>query len=157
MSAEESSLSAPFIDDAPHAQRTNLDNTSISYYPKGELIGMVLDLIIRGKTNGKASLDEVMRRMYDEFYLKSPNATYYLRGRGYTTEDFERVASEVAGFDLSEFFRRYVRGVEMLPYDEAFGYLGLRLVREQARQPYNAGIGLDWEDKEGLTIGVGAP
>ena len=34
-----------------------------------------------------------MRRMYDEFYLKSPNATYYLRGRGYATEDFERVAS----------------------------------------------------------------
>ncbi len=33
---------------------------------------MVLDLIIRGKTNGRASLDDVMRRMYEEFYLKSP-------------------------------------------------------------------------------------
>ncbi len=39
MSAEESSLSAPFIDDAPHAQHTNLANTSISYYPKGEILG----------------------------------------------------------------------------------------------------------------------
>ena len=65
MSAEESSLVAPFIDDAPHAQHTNLDNTSVSYYPKGELIAMVLDLLIRGKTHGKASLDEVMRRMYE--------------------------------------------------------------------------------------------
>lgn len=153
MSAEDSSLSAPFLDGAPHEQRTNLQNISISYYPKGELIGLVLDLMIRGKTNGKGSLDEVMRRMYDEFYLKSPNATYYLRGRGYTTEDFERVASEVGGFDMSGFFRRYVRGTETLPYDEALAFAGLRLVREQARQPFNAGIGIDWQ-KNNLTIGV---
>jgi predicted metalloprotease with PDZ domain len=145
MSAENSSLSAPFLDDAPHAQRTNLANTSISYYPKGELIGMVLDLIIRGKTGGKASLDEVMRRMYDEFYLKSPNATYYLRGRGYQPEDLQRVASEVCGCDFTDFFTRYVRDVEVLPYDEAFAYLGLRVVRETAREPYNLGIAVDWQ------------
>ena len=157
MSAEDSSLAAPFIDGAPHEQKTNLDNTSISYYPKGELIGLVLDLIIRGKTNGRASLDDVMRRMYDEFYLKSPNATYYLRGRGYVTEDVERVASEVAGFSLSEVFRRYVRGVETLPYDEAFSQLGLRLVREQARQPYNGGIAIDGEAKGELMIGAVRP
>jgi predicted metalloprotease with PDZ domain len=154
MSAEESSLSAPFLDDAPHAQRTNLANTSISYYPKGELLGLVLDLLIRGRTNGKASLDDVMRRMYDEFYLKSPQATYYLRGRGYQTEDLQRVASEVAGFDLSDFFTRYVRGVEVPPYDEAFDYVGLHLVREQMREPYDAGITLDWQNPRNLTIGT---
>lgn len=140
MSAEESSQSAPFLDDAPHAQRTNLANTAISYYPKGELLGFVLDLLIRGKTNGKASLDDVMRRMYEEFYLKSSNATYYLRGRGYRNEDFERVASEVAGSDLHDFFARYVHGVEAPPYGEALAYVGLHLVREPARQPYDSGI-----------------
>lgn len=154
MSAEESSLAAPFLDGAPHAQRTNLGNTSISYYPKGELIGLVLDLMIRGKTDGKASLDDVMRRLYDEFYLKSPNSSYYLRGRGYTTEDFERVVAEVGGFDAAGFFRRYVRGVEILPYDEALAFAGLNLVREQARQPFNAGIALDWEKATNLTIGI---
>lgn len=157
MSAEESSLSAPFLDDAPHAQRTNLENTSVSYYPKGELIGLVLDLMIRGKTNGKASLDDVMRRMYDEFYLESPNSSYYLRGRGYTTEDFERVASEVGGLDLGGFFGLYVRGVAMLPYDEAFGFVGLSLIREQARQPFNAGMAIDWQDKGSLMIGSVRP
>jgi len=152
MSAENSSLSAPFIDDAPHAQRTNLANTAISYYPKGELIGMVLDLIIRGRTDGKASLDDVMRRMYDEFYLKGPNATYYLRGRGYIPEDLQRVASDISGYDFTDFFSRYVRGVEVLPYDEAFVYLGLRVVREQAREPYNAGIAVDWQSTSRLRI-----
>jgi predicted metalloprotease with PDZ domain len=152
MSAENSSLSAPFLDDAPHAQHVNLANTAISYYPKGELIGMVLDMIIRGRTNGKSSLDDVMRKMYEEYYLKSPNATYYLRGRGYIPEDLQRVASEVAGYDFTDFFNRYVRDVELLPYDEAFAYLGLRLVREQAREPYNAGIAVNWQASGPLTI-----
>lgn len=142
-SAEESSLIASFIDDAPHAQSTNLANTSISYYPKGELIALVLDLLIRGKTNGKASLDDVMRRMYEEFYLKSSNNSYYLRGRGYTPEDLERVASEVSGFDLHDFFRRYVFRTEVLPYDEAFGYVGLRVLRPAAPQARNAGLLID--------------
>ena len=153
MSAEASSQAASFIDDAVHSQQTNLQNTAISYYPKGELVGMVLDLIIRGKTNGKGSLDEVLRRMYKQFYVSSPNATYYLRGRGYTPQDFQQVASEVAGVDLTDFFARYVKGTETLPYDEAFGYVGLRVVRSVAREPYSAGVTLDWEDEESVRIG----
>ena len=153
MSAEESSLMAPFIDDAPHAQQTDLANTAISYYPKGELIGLVLDLLIRGKSNGKASLDDVMRQMYEEFYMKSSNSSYYLRGGGYTTDDFRRVASEIAGMDLSDFFARNIRGVETLPYSDAFGYVGLRLVREMAREPYDAGISMDFGHAEGAVIG----
>lgn len=152
MSAEEASLSAPFLDDAPHAQRTNLLNTSISYYSKGEVLGLVLDLLIRGKTQGRASLDDVMRRMYEEFYIGSPNATYYLRGRGYTTEDFERVASGVAGTDLHDFFTRYVRGLQIPPYDEALAAVGLRLVREPAREPYTAGILFDWRNSGDPTV-----
>jgi predicted metalloprotease with PDZ domain len=133
MSAEESSINAPFMDGATPTQRNNLSNNSVNYYPKGEVLGLVLDLLIRRKTEGRASLDEVMRRMYQKFYVESQNETYYLRGRGYTNEDFERVASEVAGTDLQDFFKRYVRGVETPPYDEALETVGLRLVREAAR------------------------
>jgi len=145
MSAEESSLSAPFIDNAPHEQLVNLHNTAISYYPKGELIGMVMDLLVRGRTKGRASLDDIMRDMYEEFYLKSPNSSYYLRGRGYQTEDLERIASRRAGFDLSDFFKRHIRDVEMLPYDEAFAYVGLRLIKTQAKEPFDAGLSLEFE------------
>lgn len=145
MSAEASSLSAPFIDDAPHAQLVNLQNTAISYYPKGELIGMVMDLLVRGRTKGKSSLDDIMRDMYDELYLKSPNSSYYLRGRGYQTEDLERIATHRAGFDLSDFFRRHIRDVEVLPYDEAFAYVGLRLVKTQSAEPFDAGLSLEFE------------
>ena len=151
MSAEESSLSAPFIDDAVHAQHTNLENTSISYYPKGEVLGLVLDLLIRAKTNGKASLDDVMRRMYEEFYSKSPNATYYLRGRGYKNEDFERVTSEVAVTDMSDFFKRYARGVESPPYETAFAQVGWRLLRDP-RAPVAVGVSADENDQANFKI-----
>jgi predicted metalloprotease with PDZ domain len=145
MSAEDSSLSASFLDRASHAQSTNLQNTSISYYPKGALIGMVMDLIVRGRTKGKASLDDVMRDMYEEFYLTSSNDSYYLRGRGYQTEDLERVVSRRSGFDFGDFFKRHVRDVEVLPYEEAFGYVGLRLVKTQSREPFDAGVSFPFE------------
>jgi len=132
ISAEEASLIASFIDRGQSAQRTNLAETSVSYYLKGEVVGIVLDLLIRGQTRGRASLDDVMRRMYEEFYVQSPTTTYYLRGRGYTGADFERVAAQVAGADLSDFFKRYVRGTEPLPYDEALAHVGLRLVKTPA-------------------------
>ena len=92
---------------------------------------------------GQKSLDDVMRRMYDEFYLNSPNATYYLRGRGYRPEDFQRVVSEVAGIDFSDFFTRHVRSVDMPPYSEALNYVGLRLVRQPASEPYSGGISVN--------------
>ena len=152
MSAEESSLSAPFIDDAPHAQLVNLENTAISYYPKGELIGMVIDLLVRGRTKGKSSLDDIMRDMYEEFYLKSPNSSYYLRGRGYQPEDLERIISRRTGLDFSDFFKRHIRDVETLPYDEAFAYVGLRLVKTQSEEPFDAGLSLEFENSRAVKI-----
>jgi predicted metalloprotease with PDZ domain len=129
MSAVDASLAAPFIDAAVHRQQTNLSNTSITYYLKGEVIGLVMDLTIRGRTNGRRSLDDVFRQMYDEIYLKAPNASYYLRGRGYTEEDFVRTLSQVAGMDMQSFYDRYIRGVEPLPYESALAAVGLRLVK----------------------------
>ncbi|PYR98436.1 MAG: hypothetical protein DMG12_22855 [Acidobacteria bacterium] len=152
MSAEASSMAAPFIDAALHRQRTNLSNTSLSYYLKGELIALNLDLLIREKTRGRRSLDDVMRRAYDEFYLKSPNASYYLKGRGYSIEDFARVVSEIAGTDMNEFFARYIRGTELLPYDKAFQAVGLRLVKSPASLPYTGGIVIDQPNRQALRI-----
>ncbi len=63
----------------------------------------------------------------------------------------------MAGTDLHGFFQQHVRGVTVLPYEEAFGFVGLSLVREQARQPFNAGIGIDYQDKGRLTIDVVHP
>ncbi len=152
MSAEEASLLAPFLDRGSSEQRTNLGNTSVSYYPKGETLGLVLDLLIRARSNGRASLDDVMRRMYEDFYVKSAKATYYLKGRGFTGEEFERTATEVAGADLHDFFTRSVGGVEPPPYEEALAAVGLQFVRAPEREPFTAGITIDAHDTQNVKI-----
>jgi predicted metalloprotease with PDZ domain len=94
--------------------------------------------------------------MYDEFYVKSPNATYYLRGRGYKNEDFERMVSAVAGTDMSDFFKRHVRGVESPPYAEAFANVGLRFVREP-QAPVWVGISADENDPNNFKVAAVRP
>ena len=128
-SAVEASILAPFIDRASSEQRTNLQETVVSYYPKGETLAVALDLLIRGRSKGRASLETVMARAYEEFYQRGKSDSYYLKGRAYTVDEFERFASEASGVDLSDFFRRHAYDVQPPPYDEAFGYVGLRLVR----------------------------
>ena len=118
MSAEESSFDAWIKYYRPDE---NSLNTSISYYDKGEILGLLLDLEIRRRTKGAKSLDDVMRILYNDFYKK---------GRNYSPADFQKVCETVAGGSLEEFFARYVRGREELPYNEIFAAAGLRL--EQA-------------------------
>jgi predicted metalloprotease with PDZ domain len=143
MSAEESSLSAPFLDRGTHDQRTNLENTSISYYPKGETLGLALDLYIRAHTKGRSSLDEVMRSAYRKFYLESPKDSYYLRGRAYTVEEFFAHASQVTGVDLRFFLEYHVQRTGMPPYEEGLAAHGLRFVR--VPQPGSASAGLTFD------------
>jgi predicted metalloprotease with PDZ domain len=126
MSAESSSFHAWFYDRSPQMQETNFANTTISYYNKGALLGMLLDLEIRARTGGSKSLDDVMRLMYERFY-GAPAATYYLPGRGYEESDILQAVNEVSGSDFADFFRRYVQGTDPLPYGDALAKAGLEL------------------------------
>ena len=116
-------------------QETNFSNTTISYYNKGALLGMLLDLEIRSDTQGQKSLDDVMRAMYHRFYEapapgppdRESHAEPYGKGRGYQEKDILEAASAVAGRDLGQFFERYVHGTAPLPYAETLALAGLRL------------------------------
>lgn len=96
----------------------NTLNSAISYYDKGAIVGLLLDLEIRRRSAGAKSLDDVMRYLYNEFYKKN---------RNYTPEDFQRAAEQMAGASLDDFFRRYVRGREELDYNTALAAVGLQL------------------------------
>lgn len=127
MSAESSSFHAWFYDRTPQMQETNFANTTISYYNKGAVLGMLLDLALREQTAGKKSLDDVMRYMYRKFYLEAPAATYYLPGKGYTEHDILEALNEVSGSDFSPFFKRYIAGTDPLPYEKILPAAGLEL------------------------------
>ncbi len=119
-SAEESSLDAWF----EKYDGYNQPSRSISYYEKGQILGVTLDLAIRDATDDRKSLDDVMRRMNDE-YAKA--GRYYDDSAGVL-----RVVNEVSGKDFSGFFRRYVSGTDEIPYDRFLGIAGLELKLETA-------------------------
>ncbi len=96
----------------------NSVNSAISYYDKGELLGLLLDLDIRRRTHGAKSLDDVMRYLYDEFYKK---------GRNYTPADMQKACELMAGASLDQFFARYVRGRDEFQYNEILTGAGLQL------------------------------
>jgi predicted metalloprotease with PDZ domain len=126
MSAESSSFHAWFYDRSPQMQETNFANSTISYYNKGTLLGLLLDLEIRARTGGQKSLDDVMRLMYGRFY-GAAQETYYLLGRGYQESDILQALNETSGSDFSDFFKRHVQGTDALPYSEIMAKAGLAL------------------------------
>jgi predicted metalloprotease with PDZ domain len=129
MSAESSSFAAWFFDRSPQMQETNFANTTISYYNKGALLAMLLDLEIRSRTQRRLSLLDVMRFMYQEFY-QSPATSYYGPGRGFEEKDVVEALKSVTGLDFEPFFERYVRGTDALPYQQTLALGGFQLRME---------------------------
>jgi predicted metalloprotease with PDZ domain len=101
-----------------YRQDENSVNSQVSYYEKGALLGLLLDLEIRKRSAGAKSLDDVMRYLYREYYKKN---------RNYGPVDFQKACELMAGGSLDEFFSRYVRGKEELDYNAALEAAGLRL------------------------------
>lgn len=97
----------------------NSPNATISYYVIGSLIALCLDLLIIHQTQTKHTLDEVMKRMYNQFY-KTKNC-------GYSEAEFRTALEEVAGTSLNHIYDNYVNGLEEMDYNHYLGYAGLRL------------------------------
>ena len=114
-SAEESSLDA-WLEGYGYYHRPD---RSVSYYNKGELLGVMLDLAVRDASHGRASLREVMQWM---------NENYAKKGRFFNDSEGVREAAEaVSHADLRSFFAKYVAGTEEIPWDDFFRPVGLRV------------------------------
>jgi predicted metalloprotease with PDZ domain len=124
------SFDAPFFDGGVEPMETNRAGTFVSYYLSGESRALALDLMIRSASDGRRSLDDVLRLLRRRVWDEAPQASYYLQGRGYTEADVERAASEVYGRDLRDWFERYVGGTDDLPWDETLALAGLALTTE---------------------------
>jgi predicted metalloprotease with PDZ domain len=100
---------------------------SISYYNKGELLGILLDLEVREASHGHASLREVFQWM---------NQNYAKQGRFFRDSDGVREAAEaVSHTHLDWFFAKYVSGTQEIPWDDFFRAAGLHLVEEKTTVP----------------------
>lgn len=126
-SAEESSLDA-WLEGNAYYRRPE---RSISYYNKGELLCIALDLALRNATQGHASLREVFQWMNDN---------YAKQGRFFPDSAGVREAAEaVSHADLAAFFTKYVSGTDELPWNDLFRAVGLR-VAESTNTVADAGF-----------------
>jgi predicted metalloprotease with PDZ domain len=94
----------------------NPNATTVSYYNKGNVLGMLLDARIRRATEGRRSFDDVMRLAYKR----------YGGDRGFTPDEFRATAEEIAAVDLKDWFRKSVSSVEELDYADLLEWFGLR-------------------------------
>ena len=112
----------------------DLHNSNISYYNKGAVVAWLLDTRIRKLTQGKKTLDDVMRAAYAEFSQQ-----------GFTEDQFRKLVSRVSGHDMSSFFDRNLDNLNDVDIQEAVDYWHLVWVAESKEtKPYlgiSTGVG----------------
>ncbi|MCY7337745.1 MAG: M61 family metallopeptidase [Chamaesiphon sp.] len=105
----------------------NSSNSQMSYYLKGEMVTLLLDLLIRDRTQGTKSFDDVLVTMWEQFGKAEI---------GFTETQLKNIIESIAGEDLTEFYDRYIHGVEELPFNEYLAPFGIELQAVAAHTPY---------------------
>ena len=139
-----------------YKQDANAANAIVSYYAKGALIALSLDLKLRFETNGRVTLDDIMRAAW---------ARWGETGQGMPEDGFEKLCTELAGFDLADFFDASVRGTGELPLETLLRSHGIAYhlrrssgARDKGGKPAGdnnlpeAWLGAEIGDREGKTI-----
>lgn len=114
-SAEQSSLDA-WLEKYP---LYNQPQASVSYYTKGQVLGVLLDILIRERTDNQRSLDDLLRTMNSDFAQQ--NKPYR------DSLDVRLTAEKITGAKFDDFFDRYVAGADPLPYRQVLPLAGLDL------------------------------
>ena len=107
-----------------YKQDANASNAIVSYYAKGSLVALALDLKLRSETAAAVSLDDIMRECWSRWGES---------GEGMPEDGFEAVAGEVSGIDLGDFFNASVRGTGELPLEALLKTHGIRCALRAAR------------------------
>jgi predicted metalloprotease with PDZ domain len=124
----------------------NSPNSSISYYLKGGVVALLLDLEIRSRSAGEKSLDDVMRFLWQR---------YGRSGTGFPDDAAQALFEEATGLGLGAFFDRHVRGREELDHARLLRTVGLSVqpkLRDED-EPAEPWLGINTrEDGEALVV-----
>ena len=120
----------------------NSNNNQISYYLKGEMVSLLLDLLIRSRHQNQRSLDDVLRQLWQQF--GQPET-------GFTPEQLQQAIESVAGQELSDFFAHALDTTEELPFNQYLQAFGLQVQPEsaEAQPPY---LGLVAKSENGREV-----
>jgi predicted metalloprotease with PDZ domain len=122
-----------------------------STHLQGELIGDLLDMIIRNATNGKQNIDDLMRKMFEGFS----------GANGFNGKDVEQMTSKICHCDVHLFFENYIRGNKMIDFDKYLIALGLKMnitkkvLSGDDKKPAADGSVYAWNDAAAHTTKLG--
>lgn len=113
-----------------YRQDENAPNSVVSYYAKGAMAAMALDLYLRQKTDNATTLDDVLLTLWRDFGAQ---------GIGLQEDTVEKVASQVSGLDLTDFFDQVVRGTGKIGLDPLFAEVGVKALNRHPVSYTDAG------------------
>ncbi len=105
----------------------------ISYYTLGARAGLILDLTLREKSDGKISLDQLFKYLYQE---------YYLQNKGVPENGIQLAAETLTGDSWEKFFGQYLSGTESPDYEQLLGPFGVKVLTTPDEKPGAAGMGI---------------
>jgi predicted metalloprotease with PDZ domain len=125
----EMSYQAPFVDAARSIDDTNRENTYISYYIYGEMLGLALDLSLR---EINLNLDDYMKLVWNSFGKM---------GNYYTVEDLQKALGNYAGEEFANtFFNNYIYKSEMPEFERLFKNVGIHLKLDESNVSFGAEV-----------------
>ena len=113
-----------------YRQDENSPNAIVSYYGKGSLVALCLDLLIRDKTRGRKSLDDVMRALWRR---------HGVTGVGVEEDGIERLAGEATGLKLERRFDDWLRSARDLPLKALLATHGVEMELRAAESAQDKG------------------
>lgn len=127
----------------------NSANSTISYYSKGGVIAMLLNIEILSNTKGEKSLDDVFKYLWKVYYKE--------KGRGFTDEEFKDAVELINGKSLDEFYAKFINGTAVIDYDSYFKKAGIEIsnYNENKNEPF-VGLRLNGARVLSVTKGSGA-
>jgi predicted metalloprotease with PDZ domain len=113
----------------------NTPNTVVSYYAKGALVALALDLTLRAGTENRVSLDDVMRTLWLRYGERAGHD-----GVGVGDDDIRLLAEELSGLELTHFFASAIHGTSELALAPLLKPFGIRLQRDKAPTTPTLGV-----------------
>lgn len=111
-----------------YRRESHSDNCQMSYYLKGELLTLMLDLLIRRRHDNQRSFDDVLRALWRRFGRSE---------KGFQEAELEAVISDIAGADLTSFWQDYLYGLRELPLEDYLEPFGLTIKPQyEDKAPY---------------------
>jgi predicted metalloprotease with PDZ domain len=123
---------------------------SISYYNKGQIVGVMLDILIRDRTDNRASLDDVLRALNEE-YAKAGRFYEESEGLRAVMENVIRKKAPSADADLADFFKRYISGSDEIPYSNFLARAGWT-IRDTSQRRASLGFSANRDNAASTTI-----